>query len=146
MNVKSKSHQYHTYTCHSNYSHIILHNSTMTIQIIHFTDINIVHALLFTLQKSLFASWMINSFDLILKLSKFIHLTEINIVHCITHVTKPIRYSIMNDQLIPFNLRNIIIIYSSTEYPTEKQDTTIWKQHTVQHEIQLRSSGEERWE
>ena len=54
----------------------------------------------------------------------------------------------MNDQLIPFNLRNIIIIiiYSSTEYPTEKQDTTIWKQDTVQHEIQLRSSGEERWE
>ena len=43
----------------------------------------------------------------------------------------------MNDQLIPFNLRNIIIIiYSSKEYPTEKQDT-------VQHETQLRSSGEE---
>ena len=54
----------------------------------------------------------------------------------------------MNDQLIPFNLLNItvIIIYSSTEYSTEKQDTTIWNQDTVQHEIQLRSSGEERWE
>ena len=35
----------------------------------------------------------------------------------------------MYDQLIPFNLQNItiIIIYSSTEYRTEKQDTTTWK-------------------
>ena len=32
----------------------------------------------------------------------------------------------MNDQLIPSNLQNIIIIiiYSSTEYPTEKQNAT----------------------
>ena len=94
MNIKSKSHQYDTYTCHSNYSSIILHNSTMPIQILHFTDINIVHTLLFTLQKSIFASWMINSFYIILKPIQIIYFTEINIVHCVTHVTKRIRYSL----------------------------------------------------
>ena len=38
----------------------------------------------------------------------------------------------MNDQFIPFNLRNItiIIIYSSTEYPTEKQDNDMKTKHS----------------
>ena len=77
--VTSVSHQHHTHTCHLNYSHILLHNSTMHIQIMHFT--------------------------------------EINIVHCYSrHKTYTL---FMNDQLIPFNLRNIII-YSSTVHPTPK--------------------------
>ena len=54
--VTSVSHQHHTYTCHLNYSHIILHNSTMPIQIVHFTEINIIHCYSRYKKNTLFAS------------------------------------------------------------------------------------------
>ena len=95
MNIKSKSHQYHTYTCQSNYSHSILHNSNtfhghkhhVTKIIIHFMNDQLIPSNLkaysnYTFQGdkhltlcyscyktyTLFASWMINSLYLIFEI------------------------------------------------------------------------------
>ena len=51
----------------------------------------------------------------------------------------------MNNQLIPFNLRNIIIIriYSSTEYQTEKQDNDMKIRHSsAQNKTTILGRGE----